>query len=230
MKLFIAGDSTAAKKLPEKRPEAGWGEFIGDFFTDQVTVENLAINGRSTKSFIAEGRLLNIAQQIQPGDYLFIQFGHNDQKIEDDTRGTDPYTTYQENLLQFVEVAKKNQATPVLLTSVTRRGYVNGKIDSTLLGDYPEACRQLAKEKNIPLLDLNCVTIDFFNEYNDDTSRQFFLQLPPHTHVNYPNGVCDNTHFNELGAKTVAKLVAETLALSSLPLKKELKNISVKNH
>ncbi|MGX7199409.1 rhamnogalacturonan acetylesterase [Enterococcus nangangensis] len=222
MNIFIAGDSTAAPKLAEKRPEAGWGEYFNAFFTPAVTVHNYAKNGASTKSFIAEGRLQKIAAEIQAGDYFFIQFGHNDQKI-DTPRGTLPDSTYQENLALFTQVALTHQATPVILSSVTRRSYQNNQIDPTCLGDYPRAAAAFAQKNHFTFLNMNQVTRDFLNHYDDDTSRQFFLQLAPGLHENYPQGVEDNTHFNQRGAQQIAQLVAETLQQSDLPLKKYLR-------
>jgi lysophospholipase L1-like esterase len=221
--IFLAGDSTAAEKTPDKRPETGWGEKLSSFFTDQIIIDNRAVNGRSTKSFINEGRLTAIEQAIRPGDYLFIQFGHNDQK-DDQARGTDPYGDYQTNLHTFIHTANKHNAHPVLLTSVSRRHFRNQLIDHMSLGEYPQAMRELAKTYNVTLLDIHKKSIDLFQSLGPDLSRNLFLHLEAHESSNYPNGVKDDTHFNDQGAGTIAKLICNAIKGSDLPLKKFFKN------
>jgi lysophospholipase L1-like esterase len=220
--IFIAGDSTAAEKTPDKRPETGWGEKLSTFFTDQIVIDNRAVNGRSTKSFINEGRLSAIEEAIHPGDYLFIQFGHNDQK-DDPARGTDPYGDYQTNLHTFIHTANKHNAHPVLLTSVSRRHFRNQLIDHMSLGEYPQAMRELAKTSKVALLDIHKKSIDFFQSLGPDLSRNFFLHLEAYESSNYPIGVKDDTHFNNQGAEAVAKLICNAIKESDLPLKRFLK-------
>lgn len=213
--IFIAGDSTAAKKEADKRPEAGWGEYLETFLVPDYHVSNQAMNGRSTKSFIAEGRLDIIDKAIQPGDFLFIQFGHNDQKIMED-RGTQPDGEYQSYLTQYVEVAKAHGAQAVLLTSVTRRDFHEGQLNTTTLGAYPAAMRTFAKEQQLPLLDMYQVTQTLYQTLGYEKTRDLHLQLAPGEHVNYPEGVTDNTHFNETGAREIAKLVAAEIKKAGL--------------
>lgn len=220
--IFIAGDSTAAEKTPDKRPETGWGEKLSTFFTDQIVIDNRAVNGRSTKSFINEGRLSAIEEAIHPGDYLFIQFGHNDQK-DDPARGTDPYGDYQTNLHTFIHTVNKHNAHPVLLTSVSRRHFRNQLIDHMSLGEYPQAMRELAKTSKVALLDIHKKAIDFFQSLGPDLSRNFFLHLEAYESSNYPIGVKDDTHFNNQGAEAVAKLICNAIKESDLPLKRFLK-------
>lgn len=219
--IYIAGDSTAAIKEPETRPETGWGECLQSFFDPQkIKVIDTAQNGRSTKSFISENRLAAIEQTIKPGDYLFIQFGHNDQKLEDPDRGTFPYDDYQANLRQFVDVARQHQATPVLLTSFTRRKYLAGteKIDPNTLGDYPAAMRQLATKEHVLLLDLNTISRDFLNQHSITETKKYFLHLKPGAFPNYPEGRIDDTHSSPLGAQTNAKMVVQAIQNSNLEL------------
>ncbi|MFB3159829.1 rhamnogalacturonan acetylesterase [Neobacillus sp. 179-J 1A1 HS] len=221
--IYIAGDSTAAIKLPERWPETGWGEAFQTYFKENVKIENRAINGRSTKSFITEGHLAKIEKSIQPGDYLIIQFGHNDQKIEDPERGTLPYDDYQDNLFQFIQVAFQKNAYPLLLTSVTRRKFENNKIDKMSVGDYPQAMIQFAKKIHVPVLDIHKVTNEFMGKVGDEESKKYYLHLPPGQSQNYPEGIIDNTHFNEKGAKKVAQLIIEAIHQSDLPLRNLLK-------
>lgn len=222
-RIFIAGDSTAAVKLPEKRPETGWGEKISDFFTEDVQIYNHAQNGRSTKSFIAEGRLAAIEKEIGKGDFLFVQFGHNDQK-EDPLRGTAPFGDYQENLQRFADAALSHGATPIFLTSISRRAYLpDGRLDPDTLGDYPEAMRQFAHKHRFLLLDLFEKTQAKLQEFTEVETQAFFLHIQAGVHPNYPDGVQDNTHLNEQGASLVAYLVAESLAETACPLNNSLK-------
>lgn len=140
--LFIAGDSTAAQKYADAAPETGWGMALPFFLHKDVTVANHAINGRSTKSFLDEGRLDAILEVIRPGDLLLIQFAHNDQKDTDPTRYTEPWSTYQDNLRRYVSEARERGALPVLATSVERRKFdADGRALRTL-GDYPAAMRR----------------------------------------------------------------------------------------
>ncbi|MED3965217.1 rhamnogalacturonan acetylesterase [Niallia taxi] len=217
--IFIAGDSTAAIKIPEKRPETGWGEAFQAYLSDTVILDNRAINGKSTKSFIKEGHLRAIEKSIKPGDYLIIQFGHNDQKLEDPERGTQPYGEYQQNLLKYVQVAQSVNAYPLLLTSVSRRNFTGAKIDEQSVGDYPRAMLEFAKHNNVPVLDIHKITREFLNEAGEEKSKDYFLHLAPGQSENYPDGITDNTHFNEKGAAIVAKLIAMEMKESNLSIK-----------
>ena len=144
--IFIAGDSTAAEKLPEKRPETGWGEKFGQFFKDgKVKIENRAMNGRSTKTFISENRWQAIVDDLKKGDYVFIQFGHNDRSKEKGERYTPP-EDYRKNLIKFIGEVRAKKANPVLLTPVMRRRFdKDGKFYDTH-GEYPDIVRAVAKE------------------------------------------------------------------------------------
>lgn len=220
--IFLAGDSTAAEKPTNKRPETGWGEKLSSYFTDDIIIQNRAVNGRSTKSFINEGLLTAIEEEIRPGDYLFIQFGHNDQK-EDPSRGTVPYGDYQSNLHTFVNTAYQHGATPILLTSVSRRHFINNSIDSSSLGEYPRAMKDFAKQHNITLLDIHKKSIELFQELGPVLSKRYFLHLESNESSNYPNGIKDDTHFNDHGAAAIAHLIIKEIKKSNLSLKRFLK-------
>jgi lysophospholipase L1-like esterase len=220
--IYIAGDSTASSKLQEKRPETGWGEAFHPYLKKHVRLENRAINGRSTKSFINEGHLENIKKSIRSGDYLLIQFGHNDQKIEDPERGTHPYKDYQENLHAFIDVAYSVNALPILLTPVTRRYFNGDTIDSKSIGDFPEAMLYFAKRHQVPVLDIHKLTCEWMDSIGKEDSISYFLHLSPGESENYPDGVHDNTHFNEKGARAIAHLIVKAIKDSDLPLKKLL--------
>jgi len=210
IKIFIAGDSTAATKDPSKYPETGWGQVINLYFNDEVCIRNFAKNGRSSKSFIDEGLLDQIAAEIQEGDYLFIQFGHNDEKDKPAVH-TDPQTTFKEYLTRYIDCARNVKATPVLLTPVHRRNFdENGKINNTH-GEYPQAMRELSKEKGVTLLDITEASRVFFEQLGVEKTKEILLWLKPGENPNYPNGVQDNTHFSEYGAKKIAGLVIEQI-------------------
>lgn len=212
MTIFIAGDSTAEIKTKSERPESGWGEFLSDFFDASVHIENHAMGGRSTKSYLDQNRFEPILDEMKPGDYLLIQFGHNDQKIEDPERYTDPHSTYQENLKWFVKETRQKNAIPILLTSISRRIFIDGQIDKTALGDYPEAMRKVAQEEDVSLIDMHKQSIQLLNQLGEQKSKDLFLHLEKNEYENYPEGLIDNTHFSEMGAKTFAKMIAQELA------------------
>ena len=217
--IFIAGDSTAAQKLPEKKPETGWGEKIVEFFSDKVLFQNFAVNGRSTKSFMDEGKLHKILETICKGDYLFIQFGHNDEK-EAPERHTDPYTTYQSNLTEYIESARKLGATPILLTPIQRRSFDESGIIQETHGEYPAAMKETAEQLHVPLIDLCGSSKTFFEKLGPEQTKKVFLWVKPGESPNYPEGVQDNTHFCEHGATEIARLVIQGIKEAQLPLAK----------
>jgi lysophospholipase L1-like esterase len=207
--VFLAGDSTMAQKLPAKRPETGWGEMLGKFFQDgTVVIDNRAQNGRSTRTFISEGRWQGITDSLKGGDYVFIQFGHNDESKEKTDRYTPP-VDFRNNLIKFVSEVREKKATPVLLTPVMRRRFdSNGKLQDTH-GEYPDIVRNVAAEFKVVLIDMHRSSAAMLTQYGPEESRKLFLQLKPGENPNYPSGVEDNTHFNPLGAEIVARLAAD---------------------
>jgi len=221
--IFMAGDSTMAIKQPDKRPETGWGEMLGQYFKDgTVKIDNRAMNGRSTKTFISEGRWQSIVDALQKGDYVFIQFGHNDESKEKGERYTPP-ADYRNNLIRFITDVKAKGGNPVLLTPVMRR-----KFDSTgnfvdTHGEYPDIVRTVAKEQKVPLIDMHRDSEVVIKSYGVEGSRKLFLQLKSGENPNYPNGIEDNTHFNPLGADEIAKLAVKGIKDNKIGLKKYLK-------
>ncbi|UGB32050.1 rhamnogalacturonan acetylesterase [Metabacillus sp. B2-18] len=217
--IYIAGDSTAANCPEAEAPMAGWGQLFHTFFIDNIRIQNEAMGGRSSNSFIEEGRLQAILEQMKPNDYLFIQFGHNDQK----SYGTEPYTSYQEHLAQYILGAREKKAIPILLTSVQRRTFTeDGKIENTL-GEYPEAMRQLAARLDVPLIDMWAKTKELYERFGIEDSKRLFTILLPNVHHNYPDGIEDNTHFSEDGALEIGKLVIEGMKELQLPVVSHLK-------
>ncbi|WP_462405407.1 rhamnogalacturonan acetylesterase [Gracilibacillus sp. Marseille-QA3620] len=205
--LFIAGDSTAADCPEYEAPMAGWGQLFQSFFTGEEAVVNKAAGGRSCNSFIEEGRLDEVWAMMRRGDYLFIQFGHNDQK----SYGTDPATTYPYYLEQYIQGARGRGAYPVLLTSVNRRKFDEQGIVENTLGSYPEAMIHLAKQLEVPLIDMWAKTKELYEHLGEEGSKKLFVWLEKGEHQNYPNGIQDDTHFNEKGAYEIGKLIANEI-------------------
>lgn len=225
IKVFIAGDSTAATKTPDKKPETGWGEKITEFFSNHVEFLNFALNGRSSKSFIDEGHLQKIANLISSGDFLFIQFGHNDEKADPELH-TDAFSTYKSYLKKYIDVARNANAVPVLLTSIHRRNFNKDGIIQDTHGDYPIAMRELAIDSDVILIDMSKKSRLLFNKLGPEKTKEIFLWLAPNESANYPEGVQDNTHFNENGAKEIATLVVENIIENKISSLNELVNMN----
>lgn len=200
--LFIAGDSTAAQKYSDAAPETGWGMALPFFLQQDLSVANHAVNGRSSKSFVDEGRLDAILRLIRPGDFLLVQFGHNDEKSEDPSRYTEPWSTYQDYLRLYIRGARARGARPVLATSVERRKFdANGTALPTHK-EYPAAMRALAAEEGVALLDIQALSIALWQKLGVEETKRYF---------NWTATEQDNTHFNPPGAIAVARLVAGEL-------------------
>lgn len=220
--FYLAGDSTMSNYEASRLPQMGWGQVFYHYFTEQVKVWNEAASGRSTKTFIEEGRLRKISERIGPNDYLFIQFGHNDSK-KNSERYTNPFTTYKDNLRQFIKVALDKKAYPILLTPVQRRNFTdNGEVIDKH-GDYPVAMRELALEMDVPLLDITRESTSLFEEIGDEASKKLFMWLEPGKYAYYPDGEQDNTHFTGYGANQIAGLVTEGIKELKLPIAKYIK-------
>lgn len=209
MNIFWAGDSTVQTNNILTYPQTGIGQVFCQYLRDGVTVMNHAKNGRSTKSFIEEGRLSRIANAISPGDYLFIQFGHNDEKIMDPTRYTDPFTSYMNNLKQFIDTARVKEATPILITPLERRCFVNENHLSTGdHSDYVAAMKQTAEQYQIALIDLYSLSRVELKKAGYEGSKRWYMQLNPGEFPMYPKGKEDNTHLRYEGAIKFAGLIA----------------------
>ena len=221
--IFLAGDSTMAAKLPEKRPETGWGEMLqGHFDARKVRTENRAQNGRSTKTFISEGRWQAIIDKLQKGDFVFVQFGHNDESKDKGERYTPP-EDYKRNLVRFVEEARAKGGNPVLLTPVMRRRFdKEGKFYDTH-GEYPGIMRTVAKVYEVPLIDMHKLSEAVIVKYGVEGSRKLFLQLKAGENANYPNGIEDNTHFSPLGAEEMVMLVYVGIWKNKLRIRQYMK-------
>jgi lysophospholipase L1-like esterase len=211
--VYLIGDSTIADKQPDKFPETGWGTPFKIFFDSTVVVDNRAKNGRSTRTFISENLWQPITNALREGDYVLMQFGHNDESKEKTDRYTSP-EDYKKNLVKFITETRNKKANPVVLSPVTRRRFdKNGNIEETH-SEYSKLAREVAKEQNVPFIDLDGKSRELLQQFGAEQSKLLFLQLTRGEHPNYPEGKDDNTHFNELGARKMAQLVlAEIVAL-----------------
>lgn len=230
--IFMIGDSTMANKdISGGKMERGWGMMLKNFFTEDVIVDNHALNGRSSKSFISEGHWQKVVEKIKPGDYVFIQFGHNDEK-DDPKRHTDPGTTFDENLRKFVKETRMRGGIPVLFNSVVRRIFTNSTTavadddtrsnssadlieGDTLVdthGDYLLSPRNVARELDVPFVDANKITHDLEQGLGPDKSKKLHMWYLPNEVPSLPKGRQDNTHYNVYGAYVVAGLLADAVS------------------
>jgi lysophospholipase L1-like esterase len=222
--IYCIGDSTMAdKKNPEENPEHGWCQVLPGFFMNDVKVDNRAVNGRSTKSFIDEGRWQAVYDSLKEGDYVFIQFGHNDQKFKDSTRYTNPHTTYRHNLMRFVNETREKGAYPILFSSITRRKFneFGTLVDSH--GAYPLETRLVAQELKVPFIDLNYLTEKMEKDYGVKGSKELHLHFRPGNHPYYPDGKEDDTHLSKKGALLVAQMAMTELKKQRINLASKLK-------
>ena len=229
--IFIIGDSTAANKSNfDTNPERGWGMVLQGFFDESIVVDNHAVNGRSSKSFIDEGRWQKVFEKIKPGDYVFIQFGHNDEKPSPQ-RHTDPGSTFDDNLRKFVKETRMKGGIPVLFNAVVRRNffrevdgsiedeslrnteYADEKVNSDTLidthGAYLLSPRNVAHEMNAHFVDANKITHDLEQSLGVVGSRKLHMWLKPGEVASIPNGRQDNTHYNIYGARLVQQVLTE---------------------
>ena len=230
--IFMIGDSTMANKsIQGGNPERGWGHMLGGFFTDDIIVDNHAVNGRSSKSFVDEGRWEKVLSRIKPGDYVVIQFGHNDEKPKED-RHTDPGTTFDANLERFVNETRERGAHPILMNAIVRRNFIapkdplasddarREKAEPEVEGDtlfdthgaYLDSPRNVARRLDVPFVDANRITHDLVQSMGCEESKKLFVWVAPNTLPAMPQGRQDNTHLNVYGARTVARLLVDAMA------------------
>ncbi|KKI90218.1 rhamnogalacturonan acetylesterase [Bacillus sp. SA1-12] len=211
--IFLAGDSTVQAYKEKDSKQGGWGEFLTQFLPEEIKVLNHAIGGRSAKSFVEEGRLQRLLEEMKGNDYLLIQMGHNDATKSKPERYTEPYSTYKAYLTKYIEGAQRVNATPILITPVARLHVENGKF----INDFPDYCqamKQLAEAKKIKIVDLMEKSLSYFQSIGYEQSLQLFMASINKT---------DFTHFTKKGAKEMAKLVVEGLYEIELELLKVVK-------
>jgi len=206
VQIFLCGNSTVVDQNNE--PWASWGQMIPAFFDTSAAIVNLAESGESAASFIASNRLKKALSLCKKGDYVFIEFGHNDEKI---TRaGSGAYFSFMTNLKIFVDEARAKDAHPVLITPAARRQFDSGKVKDTH-GEYDDAVRFLAEKENVPLIDLTAMTTMMYEALGAEKSKKLLVHYPANTFPNQPKPLADNTHFSAFGAYQTAKCVAAGL-------------------
>ncbi len=209
IKVWLIGDSTMSIKEKKAYPETGWGMPFVNFWDSTVTVDNRAKNGRSSKSFIAENLWQPVYDNLKEGDYVFIQFGHNDESVDKKERYSTP-DTFKMNLVRYVKETREKNAIPILITPVSRRKFdADGKAIETHV--YSPLVREVAGELNVPLIDLDKRSIELYQQFGNENSKLLFNKLKPGEQPNYPAGIDDNTHFNELGARLIAQIVLKEI-------------------
>lgn len=236
--VFMIGDSTMANKpLDKENQERGWGQMLPIYFEGPIKVDNHAVNGRSSKSFIDEGRWEKVREQIRPGDYVIIQFGHNDEKAKSPDRYTVPGSTFDANLKKFVNETREKGGTPILMNSIVRRNFPANGIAAaqtddrqktwkkglenypaegdTLVdthGDYRIAPRNVAEEMGVAFVDMNALTHELVQGLGKDASKSLYMWMPVGVYEFAPNGRIDNTHLNVFGGIVVSRLAVNALA------------------
>lgn len=216
--LHLVGDSTMADKpLVPPNPERGWGQLLRPMLKEPARLANHAANGRSTKRFLNEGRWAHVLSQLAPGDFVLIQFGHNDARTDDPERYAPADTLYVELLRRFVHEVRERGATPWLATPLVRRKFdAAGRLEDTH-GAYPDAMRRVARELQVPLLDLQAASSALVQGLGDAGSKPLYLWIPPGQYALMPEGKQDNTHFTEAGARAMARLAIEAMRAQGLP-------------
>lgn len=211
-KIFWASDSTVQTNKIFTYPQTGIGQMLYLYLKDDVTVVNRARNGRSTKSFMDQGRLAKIEEEIGEGDFLFIQFGHNDEKIDDPARYTEPFSTFMENLETYICVAHAHGANPVLITPLERRCFVDEKhLGNGDHSEYVAAIKQTAEKNKVPLIDLYSMSRAALKQAGAVKSRAWYMNFDKGIYENYPDGKDDDTHLRYDGAVMYAGLIAKGL-------------------
>ena len=210
--IYWAADSTVQYNSILTYPQTGMGQVLHLFLKPDVKVRNHAVNGRSTKSFIDEGRLEDIRTEISEGDFLFIQFGHNDEKKEDPLRYTTPFGTYSDNLEKYIAVAREKKANPVLITPIERRCFEeNGKLGEGMHGEYVKAMKQVAEKCGVPCIDLYTRSREILNELGPKKAEMLHVVVPAGIYPKFPDGMDDHTHLSYHGAVQYCAVIAEGL-------------------
>jgi lysophospholipase L1-like esterase len=219
IKVWMIGDSTMANYETNRAPLAGWGMPFVYFFDSTVIVDNRARGGRSTRTFISEGRWQPIADSMQEGDYVLMQFGHNDEAKEEKYKDRyTPVPDYRSNLIKFITETRYKNANPVIITPVTRMRFDKEGIQQETHKEYTTAAREVGNEYKVPVIDLDARSRELLQKLGPVNSKLLFMQLDSLEHPNYPGGQKDNTHFNDYGARIIAQLVLVEIKKLNLEL------------
>lgn len=223
--LWVIGDSTASLYAATLYPRMGWAQPLQDSFAPAcATIQDRAISGRSSKSFFDEGAWTPVRDALKSGDFVLIQFGHNDEKSDDPLRFTDPFTTFQQYLSTYLDDTLARGATPILLTPINRNSWSGATLKDTH-GQYPAAVRQLAQTRQLALVDATALTKSYFERIGEAATTLLFMDLAAGQFPNYPDGNVDNTHLQESGARTIGRLILADLARQNSPIARLLQQI-----
>ncbi|MES2276566.1 MAG: rhamnogalacturonan acetylesterase [Bacteroidota bacterium] len=214
--VFLAGDSTMAEKRTTAYPETGWGMPFQYMFDSTVTVRNLAKNGASTRSFNTDGLWRKIDDDLKPGDCVLIQFGHNDE-VPTKPTATTP-AEFHNNLVKYITDTRAKEGIPILITPVARRKFDEHAMIQGTHDQYSAIVRTVAGEQHVPLIDLDMESQAMLQGYGIEVSKLFYNHLVPGEHPNFPKGIDDDTHFNELGARKMAEIVLADIRSLKLEL------------
>lgn len=218
MKIFMMGDSTMKYNNFLRYPQTGWGQVLHLFTKNEWLVEDHAENGRSTKSFIEEGRFDTILHKMEKGDFVICEFGHNDEKIQDSSRYTAPYGEYQQNLKYFADKVHEYGGHIVYATSITRHKFENGVCVNSH-GEYPQAMLDFCKEHQYTCIDLNRLTMELYTKLGEEETKKFHMIFPAGTFSTYPEGKDDHSHLVYAGALMVCELFVRAIAKTDDPIK-----------
>lgn len=212
IKVYLIGDSTMCEYDAKRGPLTGWGMPFKNYFDSSVVIDNRARAGRSTRTFISKNGWQPVADSLNEGDYVLVQFGHNDEAKEEKYKDRyTPVSDYKINLIKFITETRARKAAPVLITPVSRlRFNKNGKQEETH-DEYTAACYEVAKQFNVPLIDLDKKSRELFQQLGPENAKLLFMQLEPGENPSYPDGQKDNTHFNEYGARRIAEIVLQQI-------------------
>jgi lysophospholipase L1-like esterase len=219
IKVYMIGDSTMCEYEAKRQPLTGWGMPFKYFFDSTVQTDNRARGGRSTRTFISEGRWQPIADSLEEGDYVLMQFGHNDEAKEEKYKDRyTPVPDYRTNLIKFIKETRARNAIPVIITPVSRMRFDKEGRQEETHTEYTAACYEVAKEYKVPLVDLDKMSRDLYTRLGPVGTKLLFMQLEPGENPSYPEGQKDNTHFNEYGARRIAELVLQGLKENNIEL------------
>jgi len=223
--IFMIGNSTMADKpLNDGNPEKGWGQIFPLYFNEGIKIENHAVNGRSTKSFIDEGRWDSVLSSIKPGDYVVMEFGHNDAKKDDPKRFADANTDYKKNLEKFITETQQKGGIPILATPIVRRRFDEKNEFYDVHGDYPKVVRNLSEKMNVLMLDLHKISEQYIIKLGEERSKNFYLHIDADEYDSLPNGLIDDTHLSPCGAFRICDFAADEIKLKIPQLAGYLKN------
>lgn len=217
-RIFIASDSTAAAYPAARYPQTGWGQMLACGLAPGTMVTNLAVGGRSTRTFLSEGRWDALTAQAKPGDVVLIQFGHNDASSNRPERYAPAESVYRDNLLRMIWEARGRGLVPILVTPPVRRSFADGRV-KTDYAAYSRVMRELVVTTNTPLLDLEARSAALLQQLGPEKARALYLHYRAEDRVAaFPTGIADDTHFSELGARAMAELVAQEMKGLKLPV------------